>query len=134
MRHITLLFSLAVVALVATAGIATAKVPSGPSGLAFYKPPAHLSGKHGSVIWVRKASSRGALKPAAYSDLVLYRSRADNGSTIAVSGSITVPNGKAPEGRLADPHLGARHHRHRGHLRAHAHPHGASRLIREQIA
>ena len=50
------------------------------------------------MIWARKASSRGALKPAAYTDLVLYRSRADNGSTIAVSGSITVPNGNAPKG------------------------------------
>jgi pimeloyl-ACP methyl ester carboxylesterase len=98
MRHISLLVALAVAALAVTAGIATAKVPTGPSGLSFYKPPAHLSGKHGSVIWVRKASSRGALKPAAYTALVLYRSRADNGSTIAVSGSITVPKGKAPRG------------------------------------
>ena len=98
MRHITLLFCLAVVALVATAGIATAKVPSGPSGLAFYKPPTHLSGKHGGVIWIRKAGRAGALKPAAYSDLVLYRSTGDNGKPIAVSGSITVPKGKAPKG------------------------------------
>jgi pimeloyl-ACP methyl ester carboxylesterase len=98
MRHITLLFSLAAVALAATAGVATAKVATGPSGLGFYKPPAHLSGKHGGVIWIRKASSRGALKPAAYSDLVLYRSTGDDGKTIAVSGSITVPKGKAPKG------------------------------------
>jgi pimeloyl-ACP methyl ester carboxylesterase len=96
MRGLALL--LAALALTLPAA-ATAKVTTGPSGAAFYKPPAHLSGRaHGGVIWVHKQTGSGALKPAAYNDLVLYRSIGENGKPIAVSGAIAVPRGKPPKG------------------------------------
>jgi pimeloyl-ACP methyl ester carboxylesterase len=72
---------------------------TGPSGVAFYKAPGHLSGKqHGGLIWARKQTGAGALAPAAYNDLVLYRSIGENGKPIAVSGAVAVPRGKPPKG------------------------------------
>jgi pimeloyl-ACP methyl ester carboxylesterase len=97
MRGLALL--LAALALTLPAA-ATAKVRSGPSGVAFYKPPAHLGGakSHGGLIWERKQTGAGTLAPAAYNDLVLYRSAGVDGKPIAVSGAVAVPRGKPPKG------------------------------------
>src|SRR3954447_2733651 len=97
MRGLALL--LAALALTLPAA-ATAKVRTGPSGVAVYKPPAHLGGakSHGSLIWGRKQTGAGVLAPAAYNDLVLYRSAGQDGKPIAVSGAVAVPRGKPPKG------------------------------------
>jgi pimeloyl-ACP methyl ester carboxylesterase len=95
MRGLALLLALVALTLPAAA---TAKVRTGPAGTAFYKSPAHVSGKHGTLIWVRKQTGAGALSPAAYNDLVLYRSTGEDGKPIAVSGAIAVPRGKPPKG------------------------------------
>src|SRR3954451_22906129 len=93
------LAALAAAALAAAPAAAPAKVRSGPAGSAFYKPPKHSTAKrHGDPIWTRRLSGAGALKPSASNTLVLYRSTDANGHTDAVSGSITVPKGKAPKG------------------------------------
>src|SRR5689334_12251679 len=95
MRGLALLLALVALTLPA---VADAKVRTGPGGTAFYKPPGHLTGKHGALIWVHRQTGSGALKPAAYNDLVLYRSIGDNGKPVAVSGAVAVPRGKPPKG------------------------------------
>jgi pimeloyl-ACP methyl ester carboxylesterase len=78
---------------------ALAKTPTAPAGSAFYAPPKHTSAtRHGAPIWARKLTGAGALKPAASNTLVLYRSTGSDGKRDAVSGTITVPKGKAPRG------------------------------------
>jgi pimeloyl-ACP methyl ester carboxylesterase len=95
--RLCLLAGTAALALVPTA--ASAKVRTGPAGTAFYKPPKHSTAKrHGDPIWARKLTGAAALKPAASNTLVLYRSTDAAGRTDAVSGTITVPKGKAPKG------------------------------------
>jgi predicted esterase len=76
---------------------ASAAPKKGPSGTKFYKPPKHLKGKHGGLIWVRKQTGKDALK-GARNELLLYRSKGLNGKTTAVSGSVAIPKGKAPKG------------------------------------
>jgi pimeloyl-ACP methyl ester carboxylesterase len=100
MPRLALLLSLPVVALAGiVASPAAAKVRTGPSGEAFYTPPQHLPGKrHGDPIWVRSLSGNAALKPASKNQLILYRSVDASGKAVAVSGTITLPNGKPPKG------------------------------------
>jgi pimeloyl-ACP methyl ester carboxylesterase len=74
------------------------KIAKGPKGLSFYKPPKELPKQHGSLIWARKASGLVPLADARYTKLVLYSSRTPQGTRDAVSGSISVPKGKAPKG------------------------------------
>jgi pimeloyl-ACP methyl ester carboxylesterase len=74
------------------------KVTKGPKGLAFYKPPKGLPRRHGSLIWARKASGLVPLADARYTKLVLYSSRTPQGAKDAISGSVSVPKGKAPKG------------------------------------
>jgi pimeloyl-ACP methyl ester carboxylesterase len=76
---------------------ASAAPKKGPGGAAFYKPPKHLTGKHGGLIWVHKQTGRDALK-GARNELLLYRSKDLKGKTTAVSGSVAIPKGKAPKG------------------------------------
>src|SRR4051812_34702439 len=81
------------------AGPANAAVRSGPAGTAFYTPPAAPpKGPHGTPIWQRKLSGPAVLKSAKSNKLLLYRSQAVDGKTIAVSGTVAVPKGKAPKG------------------------------------
>lgn len=92
----------AIVHPLAHAGAATAEqtqsVPRGPEGEAFYYPPERrLDGPHGSVIWARPLDGSAAL-PGADNWLVLYRSRTADGETVAVSGTVAIPHGQAPEG------------------------------------
>src|SRR3954451_22089738 len=94
----TLAFA-AAAALALAPAAAPAKTPKGPAGSAFYTPPKKTSAKrHGAPIWTRKLTGAGALKPAASNTLVLYRSTGSDGKPNAVSGTITVPKGKAPKG------------------------------------
>jgi dienelactone hydrolase len=97
MRRACIAISLLLMAAVPAAP-AAAKVRSGPKGAAFYKPPTHLKGKHGALVWVRKQTGRDALKGASRNELLLYRSTATDGKKIAVSGSLALPKGKAPKG------------------------------------
>jgi pimeloyl-ACP methyl ester carboxylesterase len=95
--RLCLLAGVAALALVPTA--APAKVRTAPAGSAFYTPPKHTGAKrHGDPIWARKAPAAATLKPAAANTLVLYRSTDAAGRTDAVSGTITLPKGKAPKG------------------------------------
>lgn len=70
----------------------------GPSGLAFYKPKGKIPSAHGKLIWQRKAGGSVPLKSAAVTKLVLYSSKSPSGKNVAVSGSVSVPKGKAPKG------------------------------------
>ena len=74
------------------------QVVKGPKGLKFYKPPKNIPGRHGTLIWARKASGVVALQDARYTKLVLYSSRTPQGAKDAISGSISVPKGKPPKG------------------------------------
>ncbi len=88
------------IVLLAAAPAASADVRRGPAGDAFYTPPAKLPGKtHGDPIWARGVSARSAkLRGARTNRLLLYRSTSTNGKTIAVSGTVHIPRGRAPRG------------------------------------
>jgi pimeloyl-ACP methyl ester carboxylesterase len=91
---------LATVLVVAQPAVAAAAEPrKGPAGTAFYTPPSPLPGKaHGDLIWARKITRGAALPTAAANYLVLYRSTGSDGKPIAVSGTVALPEGKAPKG------------------------------------
>src|SRR5215218_10742262 len=88
----------AVLAFAVLAVPASADVRHGPGGLRFYKPPKHLHGNHGGVIWARTQRGHDALKGARRNVLMLYRSKDLHGKLTAVSGSLSIPKGKAPKG------------------------------------
>ena len=77
---------------------ASAQVPAGPAGDAFYAPPATLPAGHGTPIWQRKLTGSAKLSGAKTNRLVLYRSTATNGAAIAVSGTVAIPKGSPPKG------------------------------------
>ncbi|HEX5619879.1 MAG TPA: alpha/beta fold hydrolase [Solirubrobacteraceae bacterium] len=87
-----------VAAFVVLVAPASADVRKGPKGAAFYKPPKHLHGKHGGLIWARKQTGSDALKGARRNTLLLYRSKGLSSSLTAVSGSLSIPKGKPPKG------------------------------------
>src|SRR3954449_12323282 len=76
---------------------ASAKVPKGPSGDAFYTYAKPLPSKHGAALWMRKLSGQAALKGGS-STLLLYRSTSFDGKAVSASAVLTVPKGKAPKG------------------------------------
>jgi alpha/beta superfamily hydrolase len=95
--------AVAVVALLAAllgeaASAGAAKVPQGPAGLRFYKPPKQLPRAHGKLIWDRKAGGLVPLAQAASTKLVLYTSQSPQGKDVAVSGSVSIPKGDPPPG------------------------------------
>ena len=99
MRHRLLTGFLILAAPVLAAAPANAAVKPGPSGPAFYTPPTTLpSGPHGTPIWQRKLTGEAVLKRARSNTLLLYRSTAVDGSTVAVSGDVAIPKGRAPKG------------------------------------
>jgi pimeloyl-ACP methyl ester carboxylesterase len=77
---------------------ADAKTKQGPKGGAFYKPPKHVPKGHGKVIWQRDATKLAPIDGARVNKTILYTSRSPQGKRIAVSGSVSVPKGKAPKG------------------------------------
>src|SRR3954451_7944575 len=98
MRQFSALLALLALLLAAVAVPAAAKVKTGPAGDAFYTPPSTIPGKkHGDAIWARKVTGEPALKSAGANWKILYRSVAANGQPIAVSGTVSVPKGKAPK-------------------------------------
>lgn len=70
----------------------------GPAGLKFYVPPKKVPAGHGKLIWQRKVGGAVALKNASVTKLVLYTSKSPAGKPVAVSGSVSIPKGKAPAG------------------------------------
>ena len=98
-RYPAVLALLALLALLLVAAApASAKVRTGPAGDAFYTPPSPLPGTgHGDLIWARAITGEPAMKSAARNVLVLYRSVGTDGSPIAVSGTVSLPKGKAPK-------------------------------------
>jgi pimeloyl-ACP methyl ester carboxylesterase len=90
--------ALTLVLAAAVCAVPSAQARTGPKGAKFYTPPSKPSGKHGGLIWSRRQSGSDALKGAARNTLLLYRSVDDAGSTVAVSGSVALPKGKAPKG------------------------------------
>jgi pimeloyl-ACP methyl ester carboxylesterase len=98
MRRYPAVLTLAIALLLVAVAPASAKFSRGPAGDAFYTPPSPLpAGKHGDVIWARKLSGEAALKSAGANWLVLYRSVGTDGKPIAVSGTVSLPKGKAPK-------------------------------------
>jgi pimeloyl-ACP methyl ester carboxylesterase len=87
----------AAVALVAVPA-ASAKVPTGPSGDAFYTPPEPLAaGTHGDLIWARTLTGAAVAPGASSTKVVLYRSQGIDGQADAVSGIVSLPKGKVPK-------------------------------------
>jgi pimeloyl-ACP methyl ester carboxylesterase len=79
--------------------VAGAAAPAtGPAGDAFYQPPALGAGVHGDLIWSRPLTGTAALPSAARNLLVLYRTTAQSGNDVAVSGIVSVPQGTPPAG------------------------------------
>ena len=72
------------------------KPEKGPAGAAFYSPPKAFPKAHGKLIWQRKAGGLTPIKGAS-NKLVLYTSKTPQGKTVAVSGSVSEPKGKAPK-------------------------------------
>src|SRR6478735_5595454 len=94
-----LLTGILILAAPVLAAPANAAVRSGPAGNAFYTPPASLpKGAHGTPIWQRKLTGKPVLKSAKTNTLLLYSSQAVSGKTVAVSGTVAIPKGKAPKG------------------------------------
>src|SRR5919109_4962002 len=77
---------------------ASAKVPTGPAGDAFYTYSKPLPSKHGTALWQRKLTGQATLKRGGANTLLLYRSTSIDGKGTAVSAVLTVPKGKAPKG------------------------------------
>jgi len=97
MSRLALVFSLLLLAALPAVADA-AEVRKGPGGTAFYTPPSPLPGKgHGGPIWARKLTGTAALKGGAGNRLVLYRSTGVTGKAVAVSGTVSIPKGKAPK-------------------------------------
>src|SRR5262245_53481205 len=72
---------------------ASAKVPKGPAGIAFYTYSKKLPSKHGTALWQRPLSGQAALK-GGRSTLLLYSSTGIDGKPVPVSAVVTVPKGK----------------------------------------
>ena len=88
---------LMVVGLIAAAA-ADAEVKQGPKGGAFYKPPKKTPNGHGKAIWQRDSTKLSPIEGAKQNKVLLYTSKSPQGKPIAVSGSLSVPKGKAPKG------------------------------------
>jgi len=71
----------------------------GPAGLAFYDLPEPLGASApGEIIRSRALEGTMALPSAARNHLVMYVSRDPAGQPVAVTGTVSVPKGTAPEG------------------------------------
>ncbi|MEG9438126.1 alpha/beta fold hydrolase [Edaphobacter sp. HDX4] len=93
------LLSGCVALLLSAASLCARPVKAGPAGDAFYVPPAQLpTGPGGTVIWARPLDGTMALPAAAQNTLVLYMSVDPEGRPVAVSGTVSLPKGKAPAG------------------------------------
>jgi pimeloyl-ACP methyl ester carboxylesterase len=84
-------------AVAAVAGLAALAVPAAAQAT-FYDPPASLGKRDGDVLRSESLTGTPALKAAGRNTLVLYRSTGVAGKPVAVSGTVSVPKGKAPKG------------------------------------
>jgi pimeloyl-ACP methyl ester carboxylesterase len=90
---------LAILCAAIVAAPAQAAVRKGPAGSKFYSATSKLvKGGHGSLIWARAFTGPERLKGGAKDVLVLYRSEGVKGRSVAVSGDVAIPRGKAPKG------------------------------------
>jgi pimeloyl-ACP methyl ester carboxylesterase len=92
------ILALAAAVLVASAESADAAGRKGPAGGAFYKGPKQTPKGHGKLIWQRNATKLTPIAGARLNKTILYTSRSPAGDRIVVSGSVSVPKGKAPKG------------------------------------
>ena len=92
------ILALATAVLVASAESADAAGRKGPAGGAFYKGPKQTPKGHGKLIWQRNATKLTPIAGARLNKTILYTSRSPAGDRIVVSGSVSVPKGKAPKG------------------------------------
>lgn len=70
-----------------------------PDGDAFFDPPNPLPGdKPGDVVWQRPATGTQTLAGGAKELLVMYRTTGVDGAPVPASGTVTLPNGPAPQG------------------------------------
>jgi pimeloyl-ACP methyl ester carboxylesterase len=92
------ILALAAAVLVASAESADAAGRKGPAGGAFYKGPKKAPKGHGKLIWQRNATKLTPIAGARLNKTILYTSRSPAGDRIVVSGSVSVPKGKAPKG------------------------------------
>lgn len=82
----------------ALAAAAAALVAPAAHAADFYETPAPLPGRaHGDLLRAKKLTGTAALAGAS-NTLVLYRSTGLDGSPVAVSGTVSVPRGRAPKG------------------------------------
>jgi pimeloyl-ACP methyl ester carboxylesterase len=98
MRRVLIALSITAAVAVCAPPAGAAEVRKGPKGAAFYTPPKHVKGKHGTLIWARRQRGSDALAGASRNTLLLYRSTGIDGKPNAVSGSLALPKGKAPKG------------------------------------
>ncbi len=95
---------LVAVALLAAGLVAIAAAPAGaavkrgPDGGGFYQAPKKLPNGHGKAIWQRQAKKLTPIANAGINKTLLYTSRSPQGDQVVVSGSVSVPKGKAPAG------------------------------------
>jgi pimeloyl-ACP methyl ester carboxylesterase len=82
----------------AATGSADAAVKKGPRGGSFYVPPKKLPKGHGKAVWQREATKLVPIAGAKINKVLLYTSRSPEGKQVIVSGSVSVPKGKAPKG------------------------------------
>ncbi len=92
------ILALAAAVLVASAESADAAGRKGPAGGAFYKGPKQTPKGHGKLIWQRNSTKLTPIAGARLNKTILYTSRSPAGDRIVVSGSVSVPKGKAPKG------------------------------------
>jgi pimeloyl-ACP methyl ester carboxylesterase len=86
-------------ALIGASSAEAAKKPEkGPGGLSFYEPPAELPKGHGRLIWYRKAGGLVPLEGAKWNRNVLYTTKSPQRDRVSVSGTVSIPEGKAPKG------------------------------------
>jgi pimeloyl-ACP methyl ester carboxylesterase len=85
-------------ALLLASGAEAKKVPEGPKGGAFYKPPKKLPKGHGKIIWQRDATKLVPIETAKVNKTILYTSKSPQGKRVAVSGALSIPKGKPPKG------------------------------------
>jgi len=87
--------ALLLAALTATARAAT--IAPGPPGNDFYTPPSPLpEQRNGAIVWARAFSGGAALSSASTNYRLLYETVAMNGSYVAVSGTLAIPQGVPP--------------------------------------
>jgi len=81
--------------------LATSLLLPASASAGFYDPPAKLPGRtHGDLIRSKaiKAGAPSVLSGRGRDRLLLYRSAGVAGRTVAVSGTVSVPKGRAPKG------------------------------------